>query len=1642
MERGATVWFTDESGDEAWILAEVVKKTDDELVMERVDKEHLGQQIVRKVEVSDEQTGEKQYKGVKLANAKLSDEDREDGRDDDLITLPHLHEPAILHSISERFFYGKIYTWTGPVLIAVNPFQRLPLYTNEILEAYRREGLFRSQGMNTPGEELGPHVFAVADRSYRQMMREPRKSQSILISGESGAGKTESTKIVMSYLTTLGCMGVEEPEDPNELSVMDRVLQSNPVLEAFGNARTLRNDNSSRFGKFIELGFSRAGHLLGAKVQTYLLEKVRLAFHASGERNYHIFYQLLRGASEEQKHKYMFSDANTGGLELPNFFHFTGQGGSPHLREFTDESGFDYTLKAMNKLGWDQDKIDQVVGLCAGILHLGQVKFNKVLSEETQMDVAEIEDEKCIEASAKLLGVDFEKMKIALTVRIMVARGEEIRTQLEPDRAVDARDALAKTVYGALFLWVVDQVNQSVGWANDNDIRSSVGVLDIFGFECFAVNSFEQLCINFTNEALQQQFNKFIFKLEQAEYEEESIEWAFISFPDNQDCLDTIQMPKTGILSMLDDECRLPKGSDRNWAKRMYDQYLPNKNQNESENTRFLASNVQKAKAIFCIRHFAGIVEYRAETNFMEKNKDEIPLTAQNLFETAPSQLIKDTYSIQKREIEDRVTAAPQKPGRRGAAGAKTVGKQFKEQLSSLIENVEKTDPHYIRCLKPNDAAKPKMLTRKRLTEQLRYGGVLEAVRVARAGYPVRLYHQQFFQRYRMLLPTVQASVLPWNMEGRDAQDLCVKLLDLVLQEGEKYIQATASGPLNPNEPGISRSEKIRRMQAQPKHMKFPKSDVQLGKSKVFMRKPPHDALEAHRVFHQHASATLIQCWVRGLEAKKVYYTVQDAVQMVQRFYRGCKGRERWWKLRKAAAGHMLTVNFRMLILWRRFNRAKKGTIVYQACYRGYTTRKVRASIKSQTFFRMHSARIKFKKLKGAVNALQCAARKRAAKKILDDLKREQKDVGKLKENNEKLKMEMASLKAMLAAQAKEGSAKAENAKEILAKQEEIDKLEKRVADLEKELSDAKVLVEQLEIKMENQRKESDRYKQELEELDRLGRASFGSPPSPHTRSPARIAQFRKSSTDVDAFVSDPHIQLPSLGSNYISPEVLMEHKAQVARLEDELDAERKLRREADGEIIKLRAAINGVKLNDSEVDALLAQTLAAPVSGHAAAGTGTQGKASHDKASTTTEVPPEVTGAEDKGNSESPRRAFLRPAAKPRSSRRVHDEEKDATENRRVSSIPLKDKRQSFLRATADFLPMIRRGLGNSEEKEDNVVSVGWKVEVRTRKQREETLRDDVHQFEGKMKIFQHMLEEGVEVVMWQLNRTVDMGTEETDDFALKATNVTVRMQRRGDMFVQSDLTFMLRGGYLSKAIGRNRGVDKSALEPLSIHDILEVKAGCSGYDHTELPTASGKTPSSKSKSKSKSKQGRVQGENRQSSLFLTIKATPTPTANSRSYILRFKSRSTRNDVMHGLRSVLADMQINEGVSISGLHFNKEAEMEAEKIMVPLSAVNQVINKERQNYDRILLMLWQGFEDLKEKEDELLNLRSKLEKVVEESTEKDRVQANDSKLIMQLSKKLETLLMESEDLRDQNDRLNNRLVAVECEKMNLMSKG
>jgi myosin-5 len=1374
MEAGTQVWCRDpdDDGDEAWLLAEVLSKTPKEISLVSVHDSSMKLVRPRSKDVSkksdDDGPTDIKYDGVQTANPPLSDDDRAEGRDDDLINLPHLHEPAILHAVHERFKHDRIYTYTGPVLIAVNPFQRLPLYTEKLLEAYRRDGLLRSQSLQ-PEQRLAPHVYSIADRSYRQMMRmegaggRAHKSQSILISGESGAGKTETTKIVMLYLTTLGSGGdssasKKNDDESEDISTMEKVLQSNPILEAFGNGKTLRNDNSSRFGKLIELGFSRSGQLLGAKVQTYLLEKVRVGFHASGERNYHIFYQILRGCDHDRLKRYHFHEGVTGGLELANHMHYTGQGGAPQLREFTDEAGLNYTIKAMKSMGWPEEKVDKVLQISAGVIHLGQVQFES--GEANGVEIAVLDDDvmNTVRYAACLLGVELEALQKALTERAVMARGETIVSPLTPAKALDARDALAKTIYGAMFLWLVEQVNECIGWKDDSEVRSSIGVLDIFGFECFAINSFEQLCINFTNEALQQQFNKFIFKMEQAEYEDEKISWGFIEFADNQDCLDLIQARPNGLLPQLDDECRLgQRGSDRNWANRLYKTFIPTGQ--ESENGRFHATAIQKGKCMFSIRHFAGLVTYTAVTGFLEKNKDEIPLTAKAMFETAPSQLMQDVFQVQVRaaEVSDDKVKASGKPSK-----SKTVGTQFKEQLASLMVRVESTEPHYIRCLKPNDAAKPKLLTRKRVTEQLRYGGVLEAIRVARMGFPVRMSHTAFFKRYRILLPAMPSKELAWSVEGvPEPQKVCIRLVELLIEDGKKDTTEDKS-----------RSAQIRKLQNQPPPINFPFADVQPGLTKIFMRKPPYDLLESHLIFYQSASATLLQTFIRGMKERRSYLLLHTATDILQRVYRGMVGRTRWWLLKEKQVSLVLTNHFRMLHYRHRYTKVKCGTILLQAQYRGFVVRRFLAARLLQTYLRKRTLQVKFLKLRHAAVELQCLLRCREAIKTLTELKREQKDVGKLKGQNVKLKEEMASLKAMLAAMAKGEASEKQNNAALKVKEDEISALEKRIAELEKQLAAEKAAVAKLEKELEKQ----------LAAPPKVQYMQAPQPNTPHRRqrseghhvppppaspvmaaasTPKRVVEATTSRGQENASLV---LNSPSAaGSAAIHAEAIAEYKDKIVKLEKELESERKSHRNADGEIIKLRAELNGVKLGEEDVQALLA-----PVDGKLHALPKAIVDAAEDNAELD-DVKEEESSSESESETESgsseeeeDKGGAAAGGSEPEvSGADVKSEEKNAAaattpakQEREFKALPPKattpqvvktlDKlgvnlnetprtpkeRPFFDRSPSEYFPLVRRGIAAladdsaSNKEEEDVVAMGWKRDITSRKEREEALR------------------------------------------------------------------------------------------------------------------------------------------------------------------------------------------------------------------------------------------------------------------------------------------------------------------------------
>jgi myosin V len=747
----------------------------------------------------------------------------------DLISLTHLHEPAVVECLQQRYREDLIYTSTGPVLLALNPFQTLSgLYGDAVMKKY-----WDKAERNLTGD-LPPHVYAIADDSFRDMMRKLEESlgqtvgqgcdQSILISGESGSGKTVTTKIVMKYLAALsqraGRMQTKKEESSKKhqpqqhqhnqqqhhnktstsktsgwgewgnksnpepthdttsflgttggkSSIESQVLQSNPILESFGNARTIRNDNSSRFGKFIELQFSQTGRLVGAQIDVYLLEKVRLVTQGPGERNYHVFFEMLSGGMGADELRQYF----IAGTAEPCDFKMTSSGTSNRRDGVDDKETYRALRTAMNTMNFTRSEQCEIFATAAGLLHASNLNFLDLDQEECALDGQNIH----LLPVCHLFGVTPEDLEQALCYFYITAgKDTHVRRALTVDQAAKGLEALLKATYGALFSYLVMRINDSIAFRPETTPEDGsepqavqahmspaacIGVLDIFGFESFAVNSFEQLCINYCNEALQQQFNAFVLRNEQKEYEAEGIDWSFIEFPDNQNVLDLIEKRGSGILSILDDQCRAPGTSDKNFTLAIYKQC--------QGVSRFSASPHQIGLGQFAVHHYAGPVTYTAD-GFVEKNRDELPKEAYDLLRTSNSEFLRvlaDILELSKNQPAERGDENPRLMRRQDSSLTRsTVGGQFRKQLQNLRDRIDRMSPHYIRCLKPNDHLIPDHFDDAAVAEQLRCGGILEAVRVARAGFSNHYSHAEFLRRYRCLGRTdQQSSSLPPHTGG------------------------------------------------------------------------------------------------------------------------------------------------------------------------------------------------------------------------------------------------------------------------------------------------------------------------------------------------------------------------------------------------------------------------------------------------------------------------------------------------------------------------------------------------------------------------------------------------------------------------------------------------------------------------------------------------------------------------------------------------------------------------------------------------------------------------------------------------------------------------------------------------------------
>ncbi|XP_057203386.1 unconventional myosin-Va isoform X3 [Triplophysa rosa] len=877
--------------------------------------------------------------------------------ENDLTALSYLHEPAVLHNLKVRFIDSKlIYTYCGIVLVAINPYETLPIYGSDIINAYSGQNM----------GDMDPHIFAVAEEAYKQMARDER-NQSIIVSGESGAGKTVSAKYAMRYFATVS-------GSASEANVEVKVLASNPIMESIGNAKTTRNDNSSRFGKYIEIGFDKRYHIIGANMRTYLLEKSRVVFQADEERNYHIFYQLCASA-----HLPEFKALK---LRTANDFHYTKQGRNPVIDGVDDAKEMSTTRNAFTLLGVNESYQMGLFQILASILHLGNVEVKDKDSDSSII----LPNNAHLSVFCELMGVTYQDMSHWLCHKKLKTATETYIKPIPKLQAINARDALAKHIYAKLFNWIVDHVNKALHSTVKQ--HSFIGVLDIYGFETFEINSFEQFCINYANEKLQQQFNMHVFKLEQEEYMKEQIPWTLIDFYDNQPCINLIEA-KMGILDLLDEECKMPKGSDDSWAQKLYNTHLK---------TCALFEKPRMSNKAFIIQHFADKVEYQCD-GFLEKNKDTVNEEQINVLKASKFDLLVELFLDEEKATSP--TGAPPAPGGRtrlsvkpdkkkaGQASKehkKTVGLQFRNSLQLLMETLNATTPHYVRCIKPNDHKFAFTFDPKRAVQQLRACGVLETIRISATGFPSRWTYQEFFSRYRVLMK--QKDVLT------DKKMTCKNVLEKLVQDPDKY---------------------------------------QFGKTKIFFRAGQVAYLEKLRADKLRAACIRIQKTIRCWLARKKYLRMKHAATTIQRYVRGYQARCLANFLRRTRAAIVIQKYQRMYVQKTCYRRKQAAALAMQCILRAYMARQLykallreHKAVLIQKMVRGWLARQWYKRTLEAIVYLQCCFRRMRAKRELKKLKIEARSVEHFKKLNIGMENKIMQLQRRIDEQNKDNRALSE----------------------------------------------------------------------------------------------------------------------------------------------------------------------------------------------------------------------------------------------------------------------------------------------------------------------------------------------------------------------------------------------------------------------------------------------------------------------------------------------------------------------------------------------------------------------------------------------------------------------------------------
>ncbi|XP_042554711.1 unconventional myosin-Ia [Dipodomys spectabilis] len=761
---------------------------------------------------------------------------------EDLVLLEPLEEKSMLENLQLRYENKEIYTYIGNVIISVNPYQQLPIYGPEFIAKYQNYTFY----------ELKPHIYALANMAY-QSLRDQDRDQCIVITGESGSGKTEASKLVMSYVAAVCGKG----EQVN--LVKEQLLQSNPVLEAFGNAKTIRNNNSSRFGKYMDIEFDFKGSPLGGVITNYLLEKSRVVKQLQGERNFHIFYQLLAGADAQLlKALKLEQDISCYTYLNPEVSRIGGM---------DDASNFRAVQRAMTVIGFSEEEIRQVLEVTALVLKLGNVEMTDEF-QANGIPASGIRNGKGIQEIGEMVGLNSEELERALCSRTMETAKEKVVTVLNVIQAQYARDALAKNIYNRLFNWIVNRINESIK-VGTGEKKKVMGVLDIYGFEILEDNSFEQFVINYCNEKLQQVFIELTLKEEQEEYKREGIAWTKVDYFDNGIICNLIEHNQRGILAMLDEECLRPGVvSDSTFLAKL-NQLFSKHSHYESKVTQNAQRQYDHTMGLSCFRicHYAGKVTYNV-AGFIDKNNDLLFRDLSQVMWKARHPLLHSLFPEGN-------------PKEASLKRPLTAGAQFKSSVAILMKNLYSKNPNYIRCIKPNEHQQRGQFSSELVVVQTRYLGLLENVRVRRAGYAFRQGYKPFLERYRLLSPCTWPY---WN--GGDREGVEKVLGELSISSEELAYGKTKL---------FIKSPKTLFYLEEKRHLRLQQLAILIQKVYRGWRCRTHYQL-------MRKSQILISAWFRGNKQKKHYGKMKASALLIQAFVRGWKARKNYRRYFRSGA--------------------------------------------------------------------------------------------------------------------------------------------------------------------------------------------------------------------------------------------------------------------------------------------------------------------------------------------------------------------------------------------------------------------------------------------------------------------------------------------------------------------------------------------------------------------------------------------------------------------------------------------------------------------------------------------------------------------------------------------------------------------